>query len=249
MHRVLIALGLVVVAVAALVQVTSMAFYGDLAVAGSLPSHLPPGAGLALAQAAHLETGPAPVRAALAGALIHRGRLDAAARIVANLPPGTGSAELRGRLAEARGDGSAALDGFIAAGDVEHAQTLVDRLERTGALPAAIAAQDHLIAALGDGSGHTEVLAIALWRRGQLEEDAAVHGARPRGAHERAALAFYDRALALAPRDETFLLAAGRQALVLGDRAGAHTYYQRALDAVPNSVDARDGLAQSGPAS
>jgi tetratricopeptide (TPR) repeat protein len=87
---------------------------------------------------------------------------------------------------------------------------------------------------------------VALWRRGQLEEAAAVAQPAARAARETSALRFYERALALAPNEETYLLAAGRQALTLGDRMRARAYYRRALDAVPGSADARAGLAESG---
>lgn len=235
-------------ACAGLVQLCSVAFYGDLAVPDALPRAVPPALGAALAGAARLAQGPVPVRAAYARALVHRGKLDAAAEIVATLPVGATAAELRGQIAEARGDRDAALAGFIAAGDVEHAQAIVDDIDRAGHVRAAIALEDRLIAALGNGLGHTEVLAVVLWRRGQLEQEAALAEPLSARRHERTSLAFYERALALAPREETYLLAAGMQALTLGERARARAYYQRALDVVPTSLDARNGLARSGSA-
>jgi tetratricopeptide (TPR) repeat protein len=246
----------VVIAVAVLgaacVQGMSTAFYGDLAKAPALPLLIPPGPGLAMAAALHLEHGPVPIRAAYARALAHRGDLEVAGRIVATLPPGPEAAELRGIIAEDRHDLRSAVDAFIEANDVEHAQALVDAIERGGEGTRATALEDRMIARLGAGNGHTEVLAVALWRRGQLEERAVTREPEHALADERESLAYYVRALALAPNDETYLLAAGQQALTLGDRAQARSFYERALEVVPTSADARAGLARArdgGPSS
>lgn len=239
----------VVIAVAVLgaacVQVMSTAFYGDLAKAPALPLLIPAGPGLVMAAALHLGRGPMPVRAAYARALAHRGDLDAAGTVVATLPPGSEAAELRGIIAEARHDLRSAVDAFIEANDVEHAQALVDAIERDGEGARATALEDRMIARLEVGSGHTEVLAVALWRRGQLEEAAVAREPGRVLPDERASLAYYVRALALAPNDETYLLAAGGQALTLGDRAQARSFYERALEVVPTSADARAGLERA----
>ena len=58
-----------------------------------------------------------------------------------------------------------------------------------------------------------------------------------------AAEASYERALALAPNEETYLLAAGYQSLVNGDTASAARLYARAAAVVPNSADAFAGEA------
>ena len=53
----------------------------------------------------------------------------------------------------------------------------------------------------------------------------------------------YERALALAPNEETYLLAAGFQSLANGDAAAAARFYTHAAEVVPNSADAYAGLA------
>jgi tetratricopeptide (TPR) repeat protein len=83
-----------------------------------------------------------------------------------------------------------------------------------------------------------------------VQERAAAQSTATRDAERRAlerrALDWYERALTLAPNEETYLLAAGQQALTLGDKAAARGYYLRALEAVPNSADARAGLQRAG---
>ncbi len=84
------------------VQLASSAAYGDLAVRGSLPSEL------------HAAD-PALLRpllggaAARAAAAIHDGDLTGAERLVAALPDDARTADLRGQIAQARGERDAAI--------------------------------------------------------------------------------------------------------------------------------------------
>jgi Flp pilus assembly protein TadD len=88
-----------------------------------------------------------------------------------------------------------------------------------------------------------EVTGQAWWRLGQLQAAQGDRDPSQRAATGREAETSYERALALAPNEETYLLAAGYQSLANGDRAAATRWYTRAAEVVPNSADAFAGLA------
>jgi tetratricopeptide (TPR) repeat protein len=232
-----IALGVATAGLLGVIQLASMAAFGDLAQPPAVPSVLP-GASLGAAGV------PAVARAAYAQALVHRGADAAAAAIVATLPDGVESADLRGQLAELQGRPIDAERAYVRAGDFERAQRLIDARVDAG-LPAEAARDERALLAALTGVGRAGVRARALWRLGQISQIEAQAEPARRVELERASLGLYDAALALAPNEETYLLAAGQQALTLGDRARAASYYARALGAVPDSADARDGLARS----
>jgi tetratricopeptide (TPR) repeat protein len=220
-----------------------MAMYGDLARPPAVPALLPPALGVALGRALAAPPAPAFARAAYAQALLHRGDPGAAA-IVDGLPAGPAAAELRGQLAEARNDPGEALRQYAQARDFERAQRLIDTYDDAEHLLEATRLETELAGALS-GAADAGVRARALWRLGQMWYQQSVRGPVPDAALGRRALDAYIQALQIAPNDETFLLAAGEQELMLGDKAAAARYYQRALDAVPNSADARAGLART----
>lgn len=223
------------VAVLGAVQLASSAAYGDLAVGGSLPRVL------------H-ERAPRLLRPLLGGvraqaaAAIHDGDLGAAERFVAGLPDDAESADLRGRIAEGRGARDAALDDYVRAGDVVRAERLIDAIAQRDPVRA-LAAQQRLVAALRANPDATEVTGEAWWRLGELQAAAGYRDAPRRGAYWRAAERSYERALAFAPNEETYLLAAGYQSLANRDAATARRFYARAAEVIPNSADASAGLA------
>jgi hypothetical protein len=239
------ALATCAVIVAGCVQLAFMSLYGDLAQAPGFARVLSPAIGEALLRPLASANAPAPWRAAYARAILHRGDVAHARAIVDTLAPSADRFELAGAIAERNGDMAAAARAYLEARDIEHAQALVDALERQGHLDAAAALEAGL-AAHSMGAVDQENHARVLWRLGQFTQMQAVT-LPPAAARKksRESLQLYDEALALAPSDETFLLAAGQQALTLGDRAAATVYYQRALDAVPNSADARRGLKRA----
>jgi tetratricopeptide (TPR) repeat protein len=243
MRRALIAAGGCAVLLLAVVQLASMALYGDLAQPLSAPALIPPALGIALARPLGSPAAPAVLRSAYARALLHRGDAAGAAAIVAGLPDAPGTDDLRGRLAELHGDPAAALPFYVRARDFERAQRLIDADEAAAGPARAAALEARLVAILG-AAADAGVRARALWRWGQLTQGIAYADPADRGAAHRA-MALYERALELAPNEETYLLAAGRQALTIGDKAAARGYYERALEAVPNSADARAGLEQA----
>jgi tetratricopeptide (TPR) repeat protein len=217
------------------VQLASSAAYGDVAVRPSFPATLHDRAPNLLRPL----LGDARARAAAA---IHNGDLATAERLTATLPDGAETADLRGRIAEARGDRDAAVTSYVRAGDVVRAQNLIDAVAQ-GDPARALADQQRLVAALHDDPSAGEVTGQAWWRLGELQAAAGYRNDARRQAYWRAAQGSYERALALAPNEETYLLAAGYQSLANGDAAASERFYEHAADVVPNSPDAYAGLA------
>ena len=175
---------------------------------------------------------------------MHDGDLDEAQRLLASLPEDATTLDLRGQLAEARGDRDGALEYYVRAGDVVRGQRLIDALA-SGDRVRALAAQQKLIAVLVDDPNAAEVTSEAWWRLGQLQAAEGYHatGRLGRAKYWREAEESYERALALAPNEETYLLAAGYQSLANGDVVSARRFYSHAVAVVPNSADAFAGLA------
>jgi tetratricopeptide (TPR) repeat protein len=217
------------------VQLASSAAYGDLAVRPSFPAALHarvPGLFRPLLGNAQ----------ARAEAAVHDGDLTAAEHLAATLPDNAESADVRGRIAEAHGDRAAAVQFYIRAGDVVRAQALIDALSATQP-DRALADQALLVAAHQDDASAGEVRGEAWWRLGQLQAAAGYRNPAQRTAYWRKAETSYEHALALAPNEETYLLAAGFQSLANGDVAAASRWYTHAAEVVPNSADAYAGLA------
>jgi hypothetical protein len=217
------------------VQLASSAAYGDLAARPSLPAAL------------H-DLDPNLLRpllggsAARAAAALHDGDLAGAQRLIATLPSDARTADLHGRLAEARGNPDAAIAAYVRAGDAVRAQNLIDTLAATDP-QRALRDQGALVAALQGEQRGSEVTGQAWWRLGQLQAAAGYRAPARRAALWLAAEASYERALGFAPNEETYLLAAGYQSLANGDAAASARRYARAAEVVPNSADAFAGLA------
>ena len=233
--------GLAFAALLGAVQLASSAAYGDLAVRPSFP------------RALH-DRVPTLFRPLLGGtraraeAAVHDGDLATAERLAATLPDDAESADVRGRIAEARGDRDAAVQLYVRAGDVVRAQALIDALAVTNP-DRALADQALLVSAHQDDANAGEVRGEAWWRLGQLQAAAGHRDRLKRADFWRKAEASYERALDLAPNEETYLLAAGFQSLANGDVAAAARWYAHAADVVPNSADAYAGLAWTAAAS
>jgi tetratricopeptide (TPR) repeat protein len=217
------------------VQLASSAAYGDLAVRPSLPAAL------------H-DRAPRLLRPFLggsraqAGAALHDGDLATAERLVATLPDDAASADLRGRIAEARGDRDTAVRQYVRARDEVRAQALIDAIAERDPLRA-LAEQLKLVQVVERDPNAGEVTGQAWWRLGQLQAAAGYREPAQRAALWRSAEASYERALQLAPNEETYLLAAGYQSLANGDLRAAGRFYTRAAEVVPNSADAYAGIA------
>lgn len=226
-----LALGVVLGAV----QLASSAAFGDLAVRPSLPAVLH-------ARAPGLLRPLLGSRAAQAAAALHDGDLAAAQRLVAALPDDAEAADLRGRVAEARGDRDAAVADYVRAHDEVRAQALIDATAQRD--PArALNEQRLLVRGLAGDPNAGEVLGEAWWRLGQLQAAAGYADPSRRNAAWHEAEGSYERALQLAPNEETYLLAAAYQSLANGDLRAAGGFYARAAEVVPNSADAYAGQA------
>ncbi len=234
LRTVLTALAVLVAAALAAVQLASSAAYGDLAARPSLP------AALHAADPGLLRPflGDRPARAAAA---VHGGDLAGATALLAPLPDDARVADLRGRIAEARGARAEAIGEYVRAGDVVRAQGLIDALAASD-LHGALAAENGLVANLG-GASAVQERGQALWRLGQLQASVGYADPARRRLWWAAAERSYEKTLALAPNEETYLLAAGYQSLANGDASAALRYYTHAADVVPNSGDAYAGLA------
>ena len=171
---------------------------------------------------------------------MHDGDLATAERLAATLPDDPESADIRGRIAEAHGDRDAAVQLYIRAGDVVRAQALIDALAQTH--PTARSPTRRSDRRAQDDPNAGEVRGEAWWRLGQLQA-AAGYRDPPRTPYWRNAEASYEHALAFAPNEETYLLAAGFQSLANGDVPAASRWYAHAAEVVPNSADAYAGLA------
>jgi tetratricopeptide (TPR) repeat protein len=222
------------------VQLASVAAYGDLGVVPSVPAFVH-------GVAPGLFRGAIGGVRARAAAALHDGDLATAGALISMLPDDAGAADLRGRLAAARGDRGAALDAYVRAGDLVRAQGLIDAVAVSDP-GRALEVERRLVARLGDDPRASEVTGQAWWRLGQLQAAVGYRDAAHRGADWRDAEGSYERALALAPNEETYLLAAGFQSLANGDVSASRRWYRRAAEVVPNSADAYAGMAWSAAA-
>ncbi|MBV8151331.1 MAG: hypothetical protein JO101_00965 [Candidatus Eremiobacteraeota bacterium] len=152
---------------------------------------------------------------------------------------------LEGRLALARGDEATASRLLVAAGDAVATRALVDRIDAAGDYARARDTQRALVLQLEGAGGNRTVRADALWRLGQLDAEVGYREPPHRALEWRRALDDYRRALELVPLSVTILLAAGNQALLLGDRHAAIEYFERALASDPASIAAREGLQRA----
>lgn len=246
MRRVWTVLAVAAAAIAAVVQLAADATYGAVAEPHSLPALIVSEAPLRSALAMHLDALPG-MRLTLARAAVYRRDETAATALLAALPAGPAADDLRGRHAEQRGAADEALRAYLAAGDFESAQTLIDQLADRD--PVAAVGVVHAFTARISEAGYTpEIAAQAFWRQGVIEAAAGYRVPAQRTPYWAAALASYARALALAPNEETYLLAYAYQALANGDATTAQRSYTRATQVVPDSVDAFIGLAMSSAA-
>jgi tetratricopeptide (TPR) repeat protein len=175
---------------------------------------------------------------------IDGGDLDLAARRIARLAPSNDRSVLEGRLAERRGDADAAVAAYLRAGDGEDAARLIDALAQSGSTLEAIRLARQALASLPGGGAHASAEADAWWRLGRLEQRAAYDlPIAQRGPLERQAARAYERAAALAPLSQKYLLAAGNERLNLGEPAAAKPYFDALLKLDPASLDALVGSA------
>jgi tetratricopeptide (TPR) repeat protein len=191
---------------------------------------LPPALGLVLA------------RNALAA-----GDLTLAERDIARLSPSRDRSALAGRLAEARGDSTAAVADYLAAGDLAGLERRIAELVGAGRIPAALDLQRAAIAKLQGDRTQADALAHAYFALGRLEETAAYAlavGSPERHARELDSRDAYRNAVALAPLDESNVLAYANQLLNVGELDAAKRTFGRARDLDPASAEPLAGLGE-----
>ena len=215
------------------------------AATGSWPSVVPPGLAGSVDRLAPSVPIPAALRLVLAREALARGDVGTATVDVAALPPSRDRLALTGRLAEERGDTTAALRAYLDAGDLADVEAAIAALQASGHIPAALAVQKLFVSRLEADRTQADALAQAVFDVGRLEETQAYQlavGSPQRHAHEVASGDAYARAVALAPLDERYLIAYANQQINLHEFADAERTFERARDADPTSAEPLAGL-------
>ncbi|HEY8314089.1 MAG TPA: hypothetical protein VIG51_07915 [Candidatus Baltobacteraceae bacterium] len=225
-------------------QFASDAIFARAGAPASLPAHLPAATGVRIYLVIERIAPAAYVEGMLARAAFARGALDESKRHALRLPPSGLRDEFLGRIAQARGEESAAQAYFLAGGDFFAIQDDVDRLARRD--PAAAYELEHTLKnRLQALTTHPDAVAESYWHLGQIATMRSWRyalGSQPRRHWVEVGMRDYRHAIALAPLAERYLLAAGAQALELHDLTGARQFYARAIDVNPASADAFAGL-------
>ncbi|GAC1304379.1 MAG: hypothetical protein NVSMB21_04780 [Vulcanimicrobiaceae bacterium] len=166
----------------------------------------------------------------------------------ARLHPSPDRFALEAALALARGDTDAALEAYLAAGDLAGFEARVDGLAASGRTVAALVLQRRMIARLARDRTQADVLAEAAFDLGRLEEQRAYAfavGSAERHRYELRALDAYLAASRAAPLAERYLLALGNQQLNLARLDAAVATFERAREADPTSADPIAGLGDA----
>jgi hypothetical protein len=187
---------------------------------------------------------PATLRLMLARRALAAGDLALAAAHVARLPASRDRAELNGALAERRGDGAAAVRFYLDAGDLDDLERRAEALAAAGRGDDALALQRAAIARAQRDPAQAGNLPEAYYRLGMLEQQLAyrIADVGARTAPQEQSLADYRKAVELAPLEERYLIAAGNEEINLGDLDAASSFFARARETDPRSVDALAGF-------
>lgn len=222
-------------------QLASDGILASAAAPYALPRAVPPAYGIRIYGALDW-LAPAPyVESTLAEASLSRGDVDGAERYALRLPPIAARNELLAKIAHARGQRQLALEYYLVAPDVNVVQREI--LERSQTDPAgAYALELTLRDRLEMLFTHPDAVAEAYWMLGRLADKRALAEPRRRDDLMRLALRHFQTAIELAPFSEKYLLAAGNQALALGDLTEARRQFSRDTDINPNSAIAYAGL-------
>jgi tetratricopeptide (TPR) repeat protein len=142
-------------------------------------------------------------------------------------------------LAEARGDRAGAARAYLAAGDLDDIERVVDGYARDERFDAALPLQQQAIARLESDRTQTDELARAFYELGMLDEAYSYRlrqFSQTRHDAELRAAAAYARAVALSPLSERYLIADGNQLLNLQRIGDAEEVFRRARDVDPASA-------------
>jgi tetratricopeptide (TPR) repeat protein len=233
----------VAVAVLAALQAASLALFGPLATAPSVPRAMTAGWPFDVARRTGLDRF-AHVRMELARAAFVRGDLGRASAELAGLPSEGDVADLRGRIALARGDDPAAIAAFgdaIDSARARHAIAAVGARDPRAAFALAAAFERDNERA----GAPAAVIADSAWRAGVFAAASPASTAEQAARQRAQARAFYALAVQDDPMQETYWLSDGFEALASGDASASRDAYRRALELVPTSIDALVGLAVS----
>jgi tetratricopeptide (TPR) repeat protein len=232
------ALGAVLLAI----QLASMALFAPLAAAPSVPRWLEHPWPFAAARALGLDR-LAFVQIELARAALLRGETARAASLLAPATTGDEATDVRAHIAEAKGDLPGAMRGFGSVGDIDAAGSIFDRVGARDRVAAYALVQQ--FAAATPRKLPAPVAGALAFREGTLAANAAQADPAHRDVDLRAALAFFQRAVAIDPTQEAYALSLGFVALLTHDAARARAAYADVAARDPHSVDAFTGLAYS----
>jgi tetratricopeptide (TPR) repeat protein len=231
--RLILTTVIVCVAIAlGLVQFASDALYARAVAPDSLVARIPQHFGLTVYRSLDRIAPAEYVSDALGMTALAQGDLDAAQRYAVQMPAGERRDDLLAQIAAARGDEVLAREYFFVASDSAAMQRAIAVMARTdifGALNTE-AQFRHWLIALGT---HPDAVAETDYFSGNYEMWLRRYGV---------ALAFDERALALAPMNMGYLLSAGTNAYVGGDLRDARRFYARAVAVNPADGDAIAGL-------
>jgi len=230
----------------AFVQFVSSAVLRDVGRAYSLPSLLPADMDDRIFGANGARAPTSALRLLLARQALADHNYALAELRLRNVPPGRDRAQLSGMLAEARGDHADAIHDYLVAGDSAGLEREEGRVTASGDTAGAVLLQRQIVASLLGDRTQPDALAEAWWRLGLAEQlDGYMHyPISSRRPWQLRAMGAYEKAVALAPLSERYLVAAGAQELNLDDFAAAQRYFERARDVDPTSAQAWVGLAQ-----
>ncbi len=221
-----------VVIILALVQFASDALYAHVAAPHALVAYIPRQFGLSVYRALDKAAPAEYVTDTLGSTALAQGDLDAAQRYALQMPAGERRDDLLAQVAEARGEGALAREYYFVATDDAAMQRAIALLARTdifGALATEAHFRDYLLAQ----RTHPDAVADTYYNSGNYEM----------WLHRYAlAVAFDERAIALAPLNLGYLLSAGTNAYVGGDLREAQRFYAQGVAANPGSGDALAGL-------
>ena len=208
-------------------------------------AHAPPGLGAAVDGLDPSLPMPPALRLVLARRALDRHDDPRAQALIAGLGQTPDRLALEGRLADARGDRESAVRMFLAAGDLADLEARIDELAKAGALEAALALQRETVARLARDPTQGDALAQADFALGRLEQRQAYRfplASPERERHQTSAAQAYERAVALAPLQERYLIAYANELVNAGRLDAAAAGFRRAWDVDPTSAEALAGL-------
>jgi hypothetical protein len=181
----------------------------------------------------------------LAGAALARGDAGAAERYALRLPASPARDELLAQIAILRGQGTLALEYFLAAPDPAAIEAAAQDAAARRDPAAGYAIELQLRARLSMDATHPDALAQTDWQLGRLANRQAwreVPGSVLQRGWLTRGLDDFEAAVALAPLSGRYLVEAANQADLLGERERAGALFARAAASDPASADALAGL-------